>query len=163
MYKIFFLITTISLFFFIKIFSQNESVNTNKELIKLIKKETGGSSFVFRNKIDKDIGNVNFNYLNKGLYAMFEGTEGEKTLNLMEDNSVKFTYPLNEKITVVEIGFWKSNDEGDIELVIFGNQFGSYDDVRNFIFKVDFDNKKIISSNYEKMIYGDGGLVFYRK
>lgn len=163
MYKLFFLIIIISLFFFIKIFSQNESVNKNKELIKLIKKETGGASFVFRKKITKDIGNTGFNSLNKGLYVMFEGTEGERTLNLLEDNSIKLTYPINEKITIIEIGFWKSNDEGDIELVIFGNQFGSYDDVRNFIFKVDFDNKKIISSNYEKMIYGDGGLVFYRK
>lgn len=159
MYKFFFILIVLSLFFLIKIFSENTAVDKNKELISLIKRETGSINVLFK----KDIGNLELNKLNIGYYVMFEGQIGERTLTLMENNTVKFTYPLNEKTFLSEIGFWKTNNNGKIEVTIIGNQFGVYDETRMFIFDVNHYDKKIISENYEKLIYGDGGLVFYRK
>ncbi len=164
MYKILFLFTIIILIFLIKNFSQNEAVTKNQELIKMLKKEKGETSkILLRSNVKKETGNVFLNKLNIGYYVMFENTTGEKTITLMDDNLVKFSYPLNDDYIVNEVGFWKTNDDNTIEIIILGNQASSYDEIRKFVFVVDDSGKKIISTNYEKLIYGDGGLVFYRK
>lgn len=163
MYKYLFVLIAICLLFLANAFSKNLSIETGKELVGLIKSETGGSNLLFRkqNKIEK--GNIELNKLNVGYYVMFEKTEGEKSLSLLADNTVEFTYPLNEKAKVLERGFWKTNDDEKIEVVITGNQFSTYDESRVFVFMFNSDEKKLISVSYEKLIYGDGGLVFYRK
>ena len=163
MYKYLFILVVISLVFFIKIFSQNNSVSSGNELIHLIRQETGGSNILLINKIKRDTGNQELNKLNIGYYVMFEKTQGERTLTLLENNTVKFTYSLNEKQTLSEVGFWKTQDDGKIEIIIVGNQYGLYDESRNFIFVVNSYEKKIISDNYDKLIYGSGGFVFYKK
>ena len=163
MYKYLFIIILASLFFLVNIFSDNISVFSGKELIKLLQKETGGSNILFRQKPKIDMGNQELNRLNTGYYVMFEKTDGEKSLFLLSDNTAKFIFPLNENTKITERGYWRTRDDEKVEVIIIGNQYGNYDDARVFIFEPNYYDKKLISTSYEKIIYGDGGLVFYRK
>lgn len=172
MYKYFFtfILIAATLSFFSKVFTSGDGVN--QELITILGKETGRGSGLTAEVFNKpllygfsDTGDPLLNQRNMGYYTMPGGGIGDKVLILLENNSLKLTYTLPDSTSeIIDIGFWRTNKEtGNIDAIVFGNQFGTYDEPRNFTFKVDPIERKLISLQYEKLLYGSGGLVFYKK
>ena len=110
-----------------------------------------------------DNGNSLVNDLLVGYYVMGDGFS-KKQLTFLSNNTAKLAYVLPESGRLIyEVGFWRSTSSSGIEMRIVGSQFGMYKAPRRFVFEVQDDGKKIVSTNYDSPIYGSGGLVFYKK
>lgn len=119
--------------------------------------------FTSNKSVLPDSGYSVLNDIYSGIYIMGFDND-KKELDLMINNRVRFIYSLPESNRkFFEMGYWRSLNNGDIEMVITNNQFGKYKKNRNFLFAVKDNGGKLVSKSYDNPLYGSAGFVFYKK